>query len=1700
MSDALSRLSAAYGIAGEYDDVWGNRHRVADATQVTLLAAMGVAARDDATATEALAKIDVARAAQRVAPLVVLRENRRPWILHLRLPPALAAGPLSVRVTAEDGAHCNDAAVAIVRREPPAYAGSECVNLEVALTATLPQGYHVVEFLAGTEEVARTCCAVAPAACYRAASPGDDRAWGAAAQLYAVRSSRNWGIGDFTDLATLVDQWGQRGAGFVGLNPLHALFPAMPERASPYSPSSRLFRNVLYIDVEAVPELRDCAAARSLVASAEFQERLSALRAADLVDYAGVAAVKREALELLYRHFRGRYVADSDARADAFRAYVAAGGAALRTQALFDALHEHFHAKDNAVQGWRAWPPAYRDPHGQAVKRFAASHAERVEFHAYLQWQAEQQFVAAGERARAAGLAIGLFTDLAVSIDRGGAEAWASQDLYALDANVGAPPDVFSPNGQDWGLPPILPGRLRDDAYAPFLATLRANMRHAGALRIDHVMGLSRLYWVPAGGNAADGAYVQYPFDDLLGLLALESHRHHCLVIGEDLGTVPDALRAALADNGILSYRALIFERDGNDEFKPPAAYPSEALATFSTHDLPTLASWWSGADIALRAAHGLVATDAERDRQTRERDKDRHRLLAALVDAGLVPNNCHDPATNPVLDPELALAVQAYLALTPARLHQVQLEDVLGVTEQANLPGTIDAHPNWRRKLPLSLERWPEDDRFIALATALARVRPRPSPATPLPAPPLHVPLSTYRVQLGPAFTFGHATALIPYLAALGISHVYCSPYLRARTGSLHGYDIVDHATLNPELGSRAQFEQFVAALAERGMGHICDVVPNHVGVMGADNGWWMDVLEHGPASACADYFDIDWTPFDAELTGKLLVPVLGDPYGAVLERGELRLAFESATGTFAIDYFGHRFPIDPKEYPTLLTLALERAATALPPPVATAGTRLLRALHTLPPRSATAPDAVALRKRAATAAKAELAMLAADHPVLADAISDAMETFNGIPGQPATFEPLHALLEAQAFRLAYWRVAADEINYRRFFDINDLAALRMENAVVFDATHTFILELAAAGKIHGLRIDHPDGLFDPEAYFRQLQARYQALVAKTATPGGALPAPIYIVLEKIASSHEQLPPDWPVSGTTGYRFANLVNGLFVAGDAKTRLDRTWRAFVGTEALDYETTIRRSRRAIMRGSLAAELTMLTQRALRVARADRQTRDFTFNVLRRAIEDIVAHFPVYRTYVSERGLSTQDRHYIEWAVVRAQRESRAADGSVFQFLRALMLGSSPEGSGSERDEQYLAFAMRFQQFTSPVAAKGVEDTAFYTFNRLVSLNDVGGDPDQFGTTVEAFHSANEAQAGKWPATLLATSTHDNKRSEDVRARIDVISEIPAAWQRMVHRWRRLNRAHKRRMSEQDAPSASDEYLLYQTLVGTLPTGAFDNASLSRYRERIRQYVVKSAREAKVRTSWFGVNAEYEEALATFVAALLQEGDNRFLADLRRQCDGFAWFGMLNSLSMALAKVASPGVPDIYQGNELLEFQLVDPDNRTPVNYDLRRAQLAQLEGLARGPASAMNDAIASWFAGNGGTMAKLWLTYRLLRFRAAYPSLLATGSYRPVAVSGARADHVVAFTRSDGHGCAIAVAGRLYASLGVKPHTLPLGKLVWGDTVLELAFLPPRAVVSNVLTRERLTVHDGRLLMADAFRLFPGALLHCLPE
>jgi (1->4)-alpha-D-glucan 1-alpha-D-glucosylmutase len=938
-------------------------------------------------------------------------------------------------------------------------------------------------------------------------------------------------------------------------------------------------------------------------------------------------------------------------------------------------------------------------------------------------------------------------------------------------------------------------------------------------------------------------------------------------------------------------------------------------------------------------------------------------------------------------------------------------------------------------------------------------------------------IPRATYRLQLNRDFTFAQATAIVPYLAALGISHYYLSPCLKARPGSMHGYDIVDHNALNPEIGSPEDFDRLVNALHERGMGLILDIVPNHMAVMGSDNAWWLDVLENGEASIYAGFFDIDWHPLKDELLGKVLVPVLHDHYGAVLESGELKLVFECARGEFYIAYRDHHFPVDPREYPRILQGCSDTLTRKL-------GEQnsdllefqsLLTALGHLPDRRAISKEHIAERNRDKQIHKHRLAELCTRSPEIAACIDPAVNSTNGNPTDPASFEKLHELIKAQAFRLANWRVASDDINYRRFFDTNDLAGIRVENQEVFKATHDFVLRLMAEGKVDGLRIDHPDGLYNPAEYFERLD---REITAATGNIQGAGHHP-YLVIEKILTGSERLSGEWPVCGTTGYDFANLLNGLFVKPEAVKRMDSIYRNFIDDE-INVDDLAYRCRKLIIRVALTSELNVLAHQLSRIALSKRRSCDFTLNSLRDALTEVVASFPVYRTYLSPAGISDTDALYIRSAVALAKRRSPAADGSIFDFVGGVLSTRLAENQDLAYRAAVTTFAMRFQQFTGPVMAKGLEDTAFYRFNRLVSLNEVGSDLHRFGTGASEFHFANQQRLRDWPHTMLATSTHDSKRSEDVRARINVLSEIPELWGLRVRDWRRFNRAHKRPVDDRPAPSPNDEYLLYQTLLGAWPSESMNDADRKSFCDRMETYMLKAIREAKKNTSWVNRNIEYEGAVSEFVRALLKPGpQNRFLNDFLPFQHRVSRFGLWNSLSQTLLKLTCPGVPDIYQGTELWDFSLVDPDNRRPVDYTRRQRMFESAPGnLLEVP--------------DDGRL-KLYVIWKTLCLRKQQPNIFQQGEYLPVEVQGEKADHVVAFIRKRENISVLVVAPRLVAGLLNDTDLPPIGPQIWRDTRLALPFQSGGKPCRNVFTGTLL--NTGPLIsLSEVLAEFPVAL------
>jgi (1->4)-alpha-D-glucan 1-alpha-D-glucosylmutase len=940
-------------------------------------------------------------------------------------------------------------------------------------------------------------------------------------------------------------------------------------------------------------------------------------------------------------------------------------------------------------------------------------------------------------------------------------------------------------------------------------------------------------------------------------------------------------------------------------------------------------------------------------------------------------------------------------------------------------------------------------------------------------------IPICTYRLQFNRWFTFARAREIVPYLGALGVSDVYASPYFQASPESMHGYDITDHNQLNAAIGSREEYDAWVAELRAHRMGQILDFVPNHMGVMQSNNKWWTDVLENGPSSMYAPYFDIDWAPLKSDLRDKVLLPILTDQYGRVLERGEFQVRFEE--GAFCIAYRNQKLPIAPGTYRFILELALENLADYKDEEFYGEFQSVLTALEHLPKRTATEPEKLAERTREKEIVKRRLESRCQEAPQVRRAIEKALAQINGRPGDPRSFDKLDELLNAQSYRLAFWRVAAEEINYRRFFDVNDLAAIRMELPEVFEAAHQLLLDLVRTGSVTGLRIDHPDGLYLPKEYLETLQHRSARAVGLPLPKDGRA---IYMIVEKILTGTEKLRSDWPVHGTTGYDFANQLAGVLVDSSAEAAITKTFHRFVG-HSMHFGHLVYAKKRLVMRIALANEVDVLGNMLDRLSEKNRWYRDFTFEALARAVRETIACFPVYRTYLAPgQPVSDEDRQVIERAIAAAKRRNPAMEESIFNFLRDVLLFRFPENLDAQAREEHMHFVLKFQQFTGPIMAKGVEDTVFYIYNRLAALSEVGGEPQQFGLGVDAFHQRNLDRHRNRPATLLATSTHDTKRSEDVRARMAAISEIPDVWRRSLTKWRTANRRWKKAVEESEAPDTNEEYLLYQTLLGTWPienSGAPEQKVGNDYVERIQSYMTKALNEAKLNTSWIQPNEPWLVATRDFVAKILDPTPkNKFLPIFLPVVETIARLGAINSLTQTLLKLTSPGVPDIYQGNETWDFSLVDPDNRRPVDYKLRAETLSCLS--TKSP----EDLLRNWPDGR----IKMFLTQRALHFRNQHVDLFQRGNYLPLRVSGPSADSCIAFARQLDGQWIIVIAPRLSSRVGFPP----IGDW-WKETAIELSDNLRADRAREVFTGRELQIQNHQIRLADAMSMLPFAMI-----
>jgi (1->4)-alpha-D-glucan 1-alpha-D-glucosylmutase len=935
-------------------------------------------------------------------------------------------------------------------------------------------------------------------------------------------------------------------------------------------------------------------------------------------------------------------------------------------------------------------------------------------------------------------------------------------------------------------------------------------------------------------------------------------------------------------------------------------------------------------------------------------------------------------------------------------------------------------------------------------------------------PAARSEIPVATYRLQFHSDLTFDRAAEIVDYLDRLGVTHVYAAPIFEARPGSAHGYDVLDHGSVRRELGGEVGFQRFVARLKARGMGLILDVVPNHMCVACPGNRWWNDVLENGPSSPFARYFDLDWKPPKTDLEDKVLLPFLGEQYGRVLEDQEIRV--ERRGGAFFVLHGETLLPLGPKSWSDILLPVLDRMRGAFDGSHRAVRelSSILTAIEHLPERSETAASRIEERQREKEIVKERLAALVEAFPEVGAAIDDDLAELNGRRGDPRSFDRLESLLARQAYRLSFWRVASDEINYRRFFDINELAAIRIEEPEVFEAVHALPFRLLETGAISGMRVDHVDGLLDPVDYLQRVAGRG------------------YLVVEKVLVGGERLRRDWPVDGTTGYELLNLLNRVFVEPGSGPSFRDLYARFLGVRLLFSEEVLS-SKRLILHTAMSSELTVLARKLDRISEQHRFSRDFTLASLQDALGEVIASFPVYRSYVrAPRGeIDAGDRGHILAALRRARRENPATSGSLYDFIGSVQLLQDPPNLGESERAERRDFVMRFQQITGPVMAKGLEDTALYRYHPLASLNEVGGDPDGFGLSIETFHRENQERLHDWPRALSATTTHDTKRDEDVRSRINVLSEIPERWERAVCRWRELNRRLKAPSAEGEVPDANEEYLLYQTLVGAWPVQSLAGPLDPGFVPRVQEYLRKALREAKRHSSWIAPNEDYERAAVEFVAAVLDPDSNReFVAELIPFLDAILRPGLLNSVSQTVLKIAAPGVPDFYQGTELWEFNLVDPDNRRPVDWDRRQRELQ-----TDLPPDRLLAALES------GTL-KLFVTARALALRKALPRVFGEGEYVPLYPEGTRAKHVVAFARRSAEGEVIATVGRFFASL----PTPPVGAAVWEETSLPLAAGLAGSYREVFTDREVEAREDGGSIpLGSVFTHLPVALLERRP-
>ncbi len=934
-----------------------------------------------------------------------------------------------------------------------------------------------------------------------------------------------------------------------------------------------------------------------------------------------------------------------------------------------------------------------------------------------------------------------------------------------------------------------------------------------------------------------------------------------------------------------------------------------------------------------------------------------------------------------------------------------------------------------------------------------------------------MYIPSSTYRIQFNASFPLSAAQQIVSYLAELGISDIYASPIFQARSGSSHGYDVVDPCSINHELGGEEDLLALIEALKKQKMGWIQDIVPNHMAYDG-QNKMLMDVLESGPDSDFYESFDVNWNHSYLNIQGRILAPFLGNFYNVCLEQGQIKLCYDESG--LSISYYSLKLPLNINTYYSVFTHNLKKFKQKLkkgdPDYI-----KFLAALYTL--RSIPTKADLLERTDQIAFVKELLWELYSHSSDIHHFVDETIAQFNGIPEEASSFDLLDRLLTEQYFNLAFWKVGAEEINYRRFFTINELISLRIEDKEVFKRTHELIADFVNRDIFQGLRVDHIDGLYDPGEYLKRLRDK-----AKTA----------YIVVEKILEADEPLQDSWPIQGSTGYEFLIKATGLFCDSRNEEEFTSIYTGF-SRHKEDFEEVAEAKKRVILDRNLAGDVDNLSYYLKQLASHHRYANDFTLYSLRKALIEVLVRFPVYRIYFTDETLSEQEMSYVQTAIAESIEDVPDLNNEL-RFIEKVLLLDYDESLNEEERHEWIDFAKRTQQLSGPLMAKGVEDTAFYVYNRLISLNEVGGDPGRFGTSVEDFHRFNHYRCQHWPHTLNTLATHDTKRGEDARARINILSEIPEDWKDCLEEWHQANLKFKKKVRRSEYPDRNDEYLLYQTLIGSMPffsgeEPAYYHRDYLQFIQRVKDYLIKAVREAKVHTAWLKNDTDYEEAATQFVEQILLPSDeNDFLPSFVPFQRQIQHLGIFNSLSQTLLKLTSPGIPDIYQGSEFWELSMVDPDNRRPVDYQQRQVCLQALKsGLDRDPKQLIQQLLATRQDGR----IKQFVIYLGLQIRRTYPEIFRSGNYLPIEVKGSYRQHIVAFVREIENQAILVAVPRLVTGL-VEAGVDPIGGEIWGDTELVL----PQKMQQhwrNLFTQDTL-ISQGSLLAKDVFDLMPLGL------